>query len=268
MRKLSVVFTLTMVMVFTLSTITIVPHNTSATLPTITKYGVNPTVSDAGNTLTFFLTYTDADNDSPLTGYPKAWKFLAHTWPSFAFIANDTGDTNYADGKAYYYVWTWFPVVGVNMWYFGVKSGLDAVVQKLVTNTVMMPSKLAPFAVYPACNYAGTFLFTFNYTSPWGYLAKGVNLTMDGISYPMIENNTLDTITWNGKMFHLNLTLNASTHHFEITWYDSAYSVEIRTTGEHWMILTEEPDYNKWIFAVVLIMMIMSVAFVAFIRKK
>jgi hypothetical protein len=246
----------------------------SATLPTITKYGVLPIYGDVGATVfRFFLTYTDADNDSPLAGYPKGLKgpSTTYTWPVFTFLGNDSDDTNYTDGKAYYFDYYYYPVVGVTVWNFEVKSGVDAVVRKLIATTTnaVLPSSPLPFNIYPANTDIGPKVFTFNYTSEWGNTPLGVNVTVDGISYPMTKNNTGDTVYIDGCMFHKNLTLNTSgLHHYSFQWHETSYLYPIRESGQMWLILIEEPDYNKWIVGITICGIILGVGFFIFVEKK
>jgi hypothetical protein len=251
------------------SFVIITTKNAEAASPTITKYGVLPAYGDAGEVFTFFLTYTDADNDSPTAGYPKATKF-GYTWPNFAFVANDSGDTNYADGKAYYYTYNYYPVIGSTLWYFKVASNSSSEILKLVPQTVILPSTSNQFGITPITTTEGNFSIYFNYTSVWQWAPGYVHLIMDGVEYDMIANDS-DPDFRDGKMYHYNLTLNASTHVFTIKWRESPLGYDERNIGTHWLILnaeSEEVDYNKFILTIVLIALIFVVVFLVFKQKK
>ena len=238
-----------------LGTITIViPDNVSATLPTITNYGSTPSYGDVGDTIFhFWMRYTDIDNQAPSTGYPKAAK-MSTTFPNFAFVANDTGDTNYADGKLYYKDYYYFPVIGVTFWSFKVKSGTDAevMISWACTTTTILPSTPEPYNIYPQSNQPGEFIITFNYTSKWALTPFHVNVTMDDVSYSMIENNSGDTNYADGKDYYFNINLTVGIHNYSFQWHETSYNNIERTTGEHWLLLEESTDYN-YLFVLFLI---------------
>ena len=242
----------------------------SATPPTITAYGVTPTYGDVGDTIFhFWMKYTDIDNQAPSTGYPKASK-MSTTFPNFAFVANDTGDTNYADGKLYYKDYYYFPVIGVTFWSFKVKSGTDAevVIAWACTTFTILPSTPEPYNIYPQSNQPGEFTITFNYTSKWALTPVNINVTIDNVSYSMIENNSGDTNYADGKAYYFNINLTAGLHNYSFQWHETSYEYPERTTGEHWLILIDEPDYNKFIVAIVIVGIIFCGAFVSFRRKS
>ena len=230
--------------VLVLGFIPFVSHNVSAALPTITAYGVTPTFGDVGSTIFhFWMTYTDTDNQAPSTGYPKAAK-MSTTYPNFAFVANDTGDTNYADGKLYYKDYYYFPVIGATIWSFKVKSGTDAeqIILMACSTTAILPATPEPYNVYPATNEPGQKIFTFNYTSAWENTPFHINVTVDDVSYPMVENNTGDTTYADGKDFYFITNLTAGTHNYSFQWHETSYATTARTTGEHWLVLEDPPE--------------------------
>jgi hypothetical protein len=251
------------------SFIIIIPENAEAVNPTITKSGILPSFGDAGEVFTYFMTYTDADNDSPTAGYPKATKF-GYTWPYFTFVANDSGDTNYADGKAYYYIYNYYPVIGASLWYFKVASNSSSEVLKLVTQTVILPSTSNLFGITPISEIAGNFSIYFNYTSAWQWAPGYVHLIIDDIEYDMIANDS-DPDYRDGKMYHYNLTLNASIHVFNIKWRESPMAYEERSIGIHWLILHDEPeevDYNRFYIALIVIILLCVLALIIFSSRK
>ncbi|NLI56615.1 hypothetical protein GX420_06525, partial [bacterium] len=68
--------------------------------------GVEPSSGSPSTTFTYRVKYTDADNDAPLSGYPKVHILKSSVEISgspFTMIEVDTSDTTYSDGKLYTY---------------------------------------------------------------------------------------------------------------------------------------------------------------------
>ena len=67
--------------------------------PTITVYGVTPSSGPRDTEFSYFATYTDSDNDAP------TYMSIEHDAPTqnHTMNENNTGDTTYTDGKAYYF---------------------------------------------------------------------------------------------------------------------------------------------------------------------
>lgn len=65
--------------------------------PTITLYGVLPTSGPYSASWAFFATYTDSDNDAP-----TYFRLEIVSVSNRTMTENNTGDTVYTDGKAYY----------------------------------------------------------------------------------------------------------------------------------------------------------------------
>jgi photosystem II stability/assembly factor-like uncharacterized protein len=70
--------------------------------PTLTNGGVAPISEAWDSTFTFEVTYSDADNDFPASGFPKL--YLNGT--ALTMTEKDAADTNVKDGKVYEYDWT------------------------------------------------------------------------------------------------------------------------------------------------------------------
>lgn len=236
-----------------LGSIPFVSHNANATAPTITKYGIITTqtgapTGEAGSAIfIFFLTYTDADNDSPSAGYPKANKYVPptqYTYPAFQFLANDTLDTDYTDGKAYYYSWSYFPVLGQMFWSFRVKSGADAEVTKImISMTQNFPATILPIKVYPNNNEPGEKVFTVNYTNLYATSPYSIQLNVDGTNYSMVKNDTGDTSYWDGCNYYYELNLTAGLHNYTIYWRLFA-SYPLHSSGMSWLLLEDPPDFQ------------------------
>lgn len=246
--------------------------NASATLPTITKYGVTPSYGYVTSIVPwrFFLTYTDADNQSPEAGYPKAFRYTGVAWPAFAFVANDSEDVNYADGKAYYYDYYNFPLIGVTMFKFEVKSNGEAIVWKWpITITAHPQSSPVPYHIFPVGNDIGLKVFTFNYTSVWGYSPYGVNVTVDETSHSMIANDTGDIEYRDGKDFYFEMYINTSgLHNYSFQWTETSYAFDGFDTGIYWILLEEPTDYNQIGLSVAICGMLLVIPVILFWTPK
>lgn len=245
-----------------------VSHNASATAPTITNYGVVPSYHEITSYeyIRFFLTYTDADNQAPDAGYPKGYRYLGVAWPAFTFVANDSGDTTYSDGKAYYYDYANYPVVGLTTFRFDVKSNGEAVVYKWpIALNMHIPSTPYPYHVFPTNNEPGEKTFTFNYTSIWGYPPIGVNVTIDGVSHSMIENVSGDVEYRNGKDFYFKANITSGLHNYSFEWTETSYSFDEKTTGLYWFLL-EEPTMNISIGAIMLVGLIVACILILWVK--
>jgi hypothetical protein len=248
--------------VLLLGFIPFVSHNASATAPTITNYGIlvqttGTATGEAGlSTFLFFLTYTDADNDSPSAGYPKGNKVIVttqQTYPAFAFLANDTGDTNVVDGKAYYYSWSYFPVLGQMFWSFRVKSGADAeVVKLLISSTQNFPASVTS-RLYPDNNDPGEKVFTLNYTNLYASAPFIMKVNIDGTNYSMSKNNTGDVTYTDGCDYYFEINLTAGLHNYTYYWQLFNANYPLHTTGPQWLLLEDEPGFQISFGAIMLV---------------
>lgn len=244
--------------------------NASATNPTITKWGILPAYGVAGyaTTFHFFLTYTDADNDAPSAGYPRACKATPaeQTYPTFTFAANDTGDTNYVDGKAYYYNWTYFPVVGVTLWRFEVASNSSAEVYKWPVPMNVQVVASGVFNLYPDDNRPGEKTFALNYSSPWGLAPYNVRVLVDGVDHAMIQNDTDDLQYYDGKLFYFSVNLTAGLHNYTFFWTSISGYPE-QSSGPHWLLL-QEASMNISLGAIFIVGLIGIVILILWVGKR
>ena len=262
---------LTIAIVFVLSTIAIVPHNASATLPTITNYGCIPSFGDVGMVFHFWMKYTDADNDAPLAGYPRGIKgpVTTYTWPAFTFIKNDSGDSNYVDGCLYYYNYYYMPIIGVTIWNFEVKSGADAVVRKLIAATTnQVPASILKFQVFPQDRAPNEYVFVATYISPFNYPPVIMNCTVDGINHTMTKNDTGDTDYTNGAQYYYKENLTSGLHTFQFWWKQQNIFYPLINTYEQFISIEDTVDYNRFYVTILFIAIICVFGVIIFYSKK
>lgn len=262
-----------LIAVLALSFVVVSPTKVKAgTPPTITIYGCNPAYGDVGEMVLFWFTYTDIDNDSLAAGYPKCTK-LTFNWPSITgWVQNDTGDNNRADGQRWFATYFYYPVIGSTIFLLSVKSvGEVNTISVTVSTNQVLPSKPFNFGITPVTLYNGTYSFFFNYTSVWALQPHYVDIWVDGVVHNMTANDSLDVDVRDGKFYHYTTYLNSSLHVFSFHWAEAGGWYGDRTTGNHWIILLDEPepfDGNKWLLGIVVILIIGIVGFIAFWPRK
>jgi hypothetical protein len=216
----------------------------SATAPTITAYGVTPANSAAGSKVTFFLTYTDADNDAPT--YVRVVKMFT-TSPVYNLVANNSGDTTYTDGKQYYFDWYYFPFVGVSLMQLRVKSGADAEIPKVVPMYQLPPPTLTHQGVSPVSNETGSFSFFVNYTDVFNLAPSYVHLIVDGVNHDMAKNDTADSTYLDGCNYSFALNLTAGNHTYSFHTQESSLVTGDTTTGIYWFQIRADSTMHAWI---------------------
>lgn len=180
---------------------------------------INPAVSDNKGYITtkfnYTVTYIDLDNQRPnnitvnISGPSHAG--------SWVMIEADPLDTDYTDGKDYYYTYTGF-VMGLYTFHFAANDSrgewheTDEILLPEVLNT---PPTLGPYNLDPTVGIAGTTVFTYTviYTDlddhPPGNIT--VNITENtGIftgNFTMIEVNPLDEDYTDGKEYYYTIIL-------------------------------------------------------------
>jgi hypothetical protein len=142
-------------------------------------------------------------------------------------LANDTGDTNYTDGKQYYYNYSFYPVVGVTIFQLQVKSGTDAVVSKIVTTNMVVKCTLTDELMFPPPGVPGLYEFYVNYTSAWGITPVYVNVSIDEVEHAMAKNDSGDTNYVDGCNYHFSTNLTSGVHNY------SFHATENLAYGDH-----------------------------------
>ncbi|UCG70031.1 MAG: hypothetical protein JSV09_03175, partial [Thermoplasmata archaeon] len=89
--------------------------------------GVHPDFGTTADNFEYRINYSDADNDPPASGYPELHidKPCGEAWGALPFemVEKDTADTNYVDGKIYYFITQLTPAGSDYAYYFVASDG-------------------------------------------------------------------------------------------------------------------------------------------------
>jgi hypothetical protein len=182
-------------------------------------------------------------------------------------LANDSEDTTYSDGKAYYYNWYYFQFTGTGFIAFMVKSGADAQVYKFVVEYQEPAPKVKHSGVTPMNNTEGNYTFFTNFTDQFNGIPRYVRVVIDGISHNMGKNNSsqVSWVTGVDYNYTTNLAVGNHTYSFHCT---SLYNKSgEQSTGVFWIIV-ESPSSPSISFAMMLLVAVLCAAVVIIWRVK
>lgn len=194
--------------------------------PSITQYGAIPSTVNLGDSISFFATYTDLDNEAP--SYVRV--HIDST--DYDMLQNETGDTTYFDSKTYYYSTTSL-TGGLHDYFFKVK---DANSIEITTSSAQVTVNRAPVltqdGVTPATgNNGDTFSFFVLYTDPDGNLPSYLKVHVDSTDYDLIENSSGDVDVTDGKAYYYSKGMSGGSHTYIFKTKDYLSS-EISTTSK------------------------------------
>lgn len=221
-------------------------RNASAANPVLSNYGCTPLTFDMGQEpggyLYFWTTYTDADNDAPTTLNVNRFVNPVYTVIK-AMTANDSGDTNYADGKLYYCTLAYyeFPFLGTTQVRITTTSNSSPTVNKVagVVNQIPIGEVFQNFGISPA-NQATPDNYTFfaEYRSSWGYLPSYVKLCLDNVLYTMTKNDSGDVYPNDGINYTYSMNLTAGLHKYSFNCSMIAFPSD-RHVGDLYILISE-----------------------------
>jgi hypothetical protein len=226
-------------------------HNVSAANPTLTAYRCTPTTFDMGQQPDFYMyvwcTYTDADNDSPTT--LNVNRYITPTYLIVkAMTANDSGDTNYADGKLYYCTLAYYewPFLGAQQLRITYASNGSATYNKLVAFVTQIPIGVffQNYGLSPANQTTpDNYTFFTEYRSSWGYVPEYVKLCLDDVLYTMTKNDSGDSYPNDGINYTLSLNLTAGFHKYSFNTSLAAFPSD-RYIGDFYILISEEKAFR------------------------
>jgi hypothetical protein len=166
---------------------------------------INPGSGYVNTDFNFTVEYTHPLNMSPiLIRVNISGPSHAGSW---SMIEVDPGDTNYFDGKMYYYNYTGF-AVGTYSFNFAAfdPNGVWAETGSLPFDILIGTPSLSSQQVGPTSGYLNTdFNFTLIYTSPIGSPPSNITVNITGLGvYDLVEVDPLDLDYTNGKAYYLN----------------------------------------------------------------
>jgi hypothetical protein len=260
------------------SFVIIVPKTASAALPTLTAYGTTPLTFDMGQEpnlyIYFWCTYTDADNDPPTT--LSLNRFVNPTYTFIKnFAGNNSGDTNYVDGKLYYCTLAYyeFPFLGTTQIRALYASNGSATYSKILGIITQIPIGVffQNFGISPSNQTTpDNYTFFAEYRSSWGYNPEYVKLCLDNVLYTMSKNNSGDSYPNDGINYTLSLNLTAGLHKYSFNTSMISFPSD-RYVGDFYILIQNEttPDYNKILVGILIGGIILSgMMFFVFERRK
>ncbi|OGS46059.1 MAG: hypothetical protein A2539_03480 [Elusimicrobia bacterium RIFOXYD2_FULL_34_15] len=129
--------------------------------------GVYPLSATSTNTFTYRVTYTDADNNAPLAGYPKVniqRNYSGILGSPFTMSAADPSDTNYTDGKIYTSTHTLDTVGATYIYSFSAQDSNSATATGEASNTTVYNPQVIASNLAP----------TLSWTAELGYTSDGL----------------------------------------------------------------------------------------------
>jgi hypothetical protein len=263
----------------TFSGLNFISKNASATVPTLSNYNATPLSFDLGEEPDFYIhfwcTYTDLDNDSPTTMTINRWISPVLS-PIKNMIANNTGDTNYADGKQYYYNWIYwdFPFIGVSYMRFGYASNSSGTYTKQISITqigvaeIFKQSGVSPVNQTTPDNYT----FFTQYWSAWDYAPQYVKLVLDNVPYTMNKNNSMDNDPFNGINYTYSINLTAGLHKYSFNTSFASYPSD-RSAGNVYILIQNETitnttDWNLIVISIIIVSLIIAIGAFSFVKTR
>ncbi|UCE38187.1 MAG: VCBS repeat-containing protein, partial [Thermoplasmata archaeon] len=211
--------------------------------PSLTDAEVIPLSGASGNYFNFTVNYLDPNNDAPVG------VLVNITGPSggdFMMLEVNASDTNYVDGKYYYYNLTLFE--GTYSFHFSATDGIYWVETVEVSDSPEVLNNipiLSGEAVDPTQDYGGQYFnFTVVYTDLDDEPPIEITLNLTGPSggtFIMMEEDALDINYADGKDFYYILTLDAGTYSYHFAASDGNYFIETVEVLDSPVVLNNAP---------------------------
>lgn len=190
--------------------------------PMISKDGAIPEWAHFGDPISFFMNYSDADNDAPSAGYPK----LHINGADYTMTANDSY-VQYTVGKSYHYEKSNLPSGAYYDYYFIAKDAYSGEITSTTKQVhVNNPPVLSQNTVVPlVANIGNETIFCVIYTDADNDAppAGQPRVWYDILAGPhiMTKNNSGDTDYTDGVAYHFHATLPAGAYYYYFSAYDN-----------------------------------------------
>jgi rubrerythrin len=198
--------------------------------PLLSSPQVDPLTGYTDTGFNFTVVYTDLDNHAPNNITVNITSIGVYD-----LIEVDPSDTNYADGKEYYYNTSGFSV-NLYSFHFAANDTLgdwDETVEIPGLQIFNTPPILLSPDVDPLSGTSTTYFnFTVNYIDLDDHSPGNITLNLSGPSggtFDLIEVDPLDTIYSDGKEYYYNTTLSNGSYSFHFAandsygnWYETA----------------------------------------------
>jgi hypothetical protein len=189
-------------------------------IPTLLSEQIDPTTGYLDTRFNFTVTYVDLDNHAPVTITVNITGIGV-----FDLIEVDPLDTDYTDGKGYYYNLSGF-TVGSYTFHFAANETIGYWVESgiLQFDVLNRAPILTLGQVDPTIGYSDTwFNFTVNYTDLDNHAPLNITLNLSGPSggiFALVEVDSSDTDYTDGKEYYYNTTLSSGLYSFHFTAND------------------------------------------------
>jgi hypothetical protein len=220
---------------------------------------MTPLSGDNSTLFTFYINYSDADNDMP-----QNMNLIIDEVGVFAMIKHNPSDSDYIDGCIYNY--SLYLNVGNYQHYFNASDGYDSARFPVSTSLpgpnvsviVNHAPELLSGSVSPTSGNTST-LFTFRVTY-WDAdndTPTDIYVYLDNIPYEMVKSNSLDNNFTDGVEYSYNTTLSSGSHTYYFSTSDGIYVGRFPAAGtiDGPLIQTggEKPRDFPWILIIIVI---------------
>lgn len=179
------------------------------TPPVISDFGVLPTAVTVGTEVTFFATYTDDDNNPPL------YFDLDINGLNWNMLENNSGDTTYTDGKAFYLTNTNLTAGNYTCFFKTMDSGSAEVTSTSFTLTINTLPTLTGGGILPLSGNSGdTFQFSVIFTDANNHMPNYIQVNVDTVDFDMVALDGGDSNTVDGKSYYYDKPLAGGSHDF------------------------------------------------------
>jgi len=206
--------------------------------PKVTNQSFTPSSGNQTTIFTFFVNYSDEDNDAPL------YVNVVINGMTYAMQKQNASDTDYTDGCIYNYTTLLSP--GAYTYYSECHDGMGynktaTLPGPNVININLNAPTLSGGQVVPAIGERDLTLFNFSviYTDIDNFGPTFFNLTLDGVNYTMTKWDILDNDYTDGCLYVYTTTI-SSTGSFDFNFttsdgmfgaFDGTYAVVVQLTN-------------------------------------
>ena len=195
--------------------------------PTITLFGSSPQIVGEGQTVYFWATYTDYDNEAP------TYFYLHMDASDISMTANNSGDTAYWDSKAYYLNKADLSL-GPHTYYYKTIDANSGIITTASANVYVNDTpSLSGDTVIPATGDSGQeFRFEVVFTDTDGDMPTYVKAVIASIEYACTEDDAGDTDTTDGKLYYKDKIMAGGDWEYFFKAKDT-YNAEVTTTPKN-----------------------------------
>jgi len=216
------------------------------TEPTLTLGGADPATGNYGTIFSFFVTYTDVDNDAPY----RLRVFIDQD-KSYHNMYKNFSDSYYIDGCAYWYYYGAL-TAGTHQFYFYANDNHGGITYfpeegyfYVFVNTI--PTLTTPTILPDETLYKDTEItFGITYTDADNHTPTIIIIVIEDTPYNLVEVNVEDTNKTDGKLYHnisISFIQGIYDYYFNAT---DGYGGWAETTTYQFTITNREPSITDY----------------------